>query len=102
MEEFFRTMERQLTEREWSQVRRRHGDMDRLQAFYRYWVSAGDSHRPPTLPFTTDRQTDIDTHTHTYTHRTHTEKNRRTDTHTHTHTHTQTHTHIDTQTHTLS
>ncbi|BFZ15100.1 hypothetical protein BsWGS_18139 [Bradybaena similaris] len=35
--EFFNTMERQLTEHEWSEVKKRKGDMEQLKTFFRLW-----------------------------------------------------------------
>lgn len=37
VQDFLRTMDRQLTQQEWATVRKRSGDMDQLKAFYRYW-----------------------------------------------------------------
>ncbi|CAG5123817.1 unnamed protein product [Candidula unifasciata] len=35
--EFFNTMERQLTSHEWSEVKRKKGDMEQLKTFFRLW-----------------------------------------------------------------
>ncbi|KAK7489887.1 hypothetical protein BaRGS_00018909 [Batillaria attramentaria] len=37
VQDFFRTMDRQLTVQEWATVRKGAGDMDQLKAFYRFW-----------------------------------------------------------------
>ncbi|KAK7097384.1 L-aminoadipate-semialdehyde dehydrogenase-phosphopantetheinyl transferase-like [Littorina saxatilis] len=37
IQEFLTTMDRQLTQQEWSTVRRYQDDMEQLKAFYRYW-----------------------------------------------------------------
>lgn len=37
LHDFFRTLDRQLTQREWANVKKRQGDVEQLRAFYRYW-----------------------------------------------------------------